>query len=43
MLANSPQGPRELVVGTASAAASDQALVVGGTTQPGRNGLVNRR
>ena len=27
----------------ATAAASDQALVVAGTTQPGRNGLVNRR
>ncbi len=43
VLANSPQGPRELVVGTAVAAASAQALVVAGTTQPGRNGLVNRR
>ncbi len=43
VLANSPQGPRELVAGTPTAAASDQALVVAGTTQPGRNGLVNRR
>ncbi len=44
VLVNSGQGPRELVASTPSgAAASDLALVVAGTTQPGRNGLVNRR
>jgi hypothetical protein len=43
VLVNSGTGPRQLVAGAGPAAASDQALVVSGTTQPGRRGLVNRR
>lgn len=43
VLVNSGTGARQLVAGAGPAAASDQALVVSGTTQPGRHGLVNRR
>lgn len=43
VLVNSGTGPRQLLAGAGAAAASDQVLVVAGTTQPGRHGLVNRR
>lgn len=43
VMANSGTGTRQLLAGSGAAVASDQLLVVGGTTQPGRQGLVNRR
>lgn len=43
VMAGSGTGTRQLLAGSGTAAASDQVLVVGGTTQPGRQGLVNRR
>lgn len=43
VLAHSGTGTRQLLAGSAAAVATDQLLVVGGTTQPGRQGLVNRR
>lgn len=43
VLAHSGTGTRQLLAGSGAAVATDQLLVVGGTTQPGRQGLVNRR
>lgn len=43
VMTGSGTGTRQLLAGSGAAAASDQVLVVGGTTQPGRQGLVNRR